>query len=87
MTQAVEGEWGRQFAGGAKIPGVTTAGKSGTAEVDDTNRPHSWFIGFAPAEAPRIAIAVLVQQGGFASERAVPIGGDLMQAYLDLPAE
>jgi peptidoglycan glycosyltransferase len=87
MVRAVEGEWAAGFAGGAKIPGVTTAGKSGTAEVDDTNRPHSWFIGFAPAEAPRIAIAVLVQQGGFASERAVPIGGDLMQAYLELPAE
>ncbi|MBA2254916.1 MAG: penicillin-binding protein 2 [Chloroflexi bacterium] len=87
MVQAVEGEWGRGFAGGARIPGVTTAGKGGTAEVDDTNRPHSWFIGFAPAEAPRIAIAVLVQEGGFASERAVPIAGDLMEAYLKLPAE
>jgi peptidoglycan glycosyltransferase len=87
MVAAVESEWGSHFAGGAKIPGVTTAGKSGTAQVDDVARPHGWFIGFAPAEAPRIAIAVLLQQGGFASEKAVPMAGDLMGFYLKLPAQ
>lgn len=85
MVRAVEGPEGAHFAGGAKVPGVTTAGKSGSAEVDDVGKPHSWFIGFAPAEAPRIAIAVLVQQGGFGSEQAVPIAGDLMAYYLKQP--
>ena len=52
MVEAVEGTLGRQFTAGAKVPGVTTAGKSGTAELGGTGEPHSWFIGFAPAEAP-----------------------------------
>ena len=44
--------------------------------------PHSWFIGFAPAEAPRIAIAVLVEQAGRGGEVAAPIAGELMAQYL-----
>ena len=84
MNEAVEGDLGRGFAGGAKVPGVPTAGKSGTAELGGQGEPHSWFIGFAPVEEPRIAIAVLVERGGFGRERAVPMGGQLMAAYLDL---
>ncbi len=82
MVAAVEGDLGRQFTTGAKVRGVTTAGKSGTAELGGRGEPHSWFIGFAPAEAPRIAIAVLVEQGGRGAEAASPIGGDLMTRYL-----
>jgi cell division protein FtsI/penicillin-binding protein 2 len=47
--------------------------------------PHSWFIGYAPADAPRIAVAVIVENGGLGSQRAVPIGGRLMSAYLGVP--
>jgi peptidoglycan glycosyltransferase len=83
MVAAVEGDLGRQFTAGAKVPGVTTAGKSGTAELGGRGEPHSWFIGFAPAERPRIAIAVLVEQGGRGAEAASPIGGDLMTRYLE----
>lgn len=82
MVRAVEGRLGRQFTTGAKVPGVTTAGKSGTAELGGRGEPHSWFIGFAPAEAPTIAIAVIVEQAGRGAEVASPIGGDLMAAYL-----
>ncbi len=82
MVAAVEGDLGRQFTTGAKIQGITTAGKSGTAELGGTGEPHSWFIGFAPAEAPRIAIAVIVEQAGRGAEVAAPIAGDLMAAYL-----
>ena len=64
------------------MPGVTTAGKSGTAELGGTGEPHSWFIGFAPAEAPTVAIAVLVEQAGRGGEVAAPIAGDLMTRYL-----
>ncbi|MEJ7754664.1 MAG: penicillin-binding transpeptidase domain-containing protein, partial [Candidatus Limnocylindrales bacterium] len=56
---------------------------SGSAQVGETGRPHSWFIGFAPAEEPRIAIAVIVERAGFGSEVAVPMAGDLMSLYLD----
>jgi peptidoglycan glycosyltransferase len=83
MVQAVEGPLGRQFTTGAKVRGVTTAGKSGTAELGGRGEPHSWFIGFAPAEAPTIAIAVLVEQAGRGAEVAAPIGGDLMTLALE----
>jgi peptidoglycan glycosyltransferase len=84
MVEAVEGDLGRRFTAGAAIPGVTTAGKSGTAELGGTGEPHSWFIGFAPAEAPRVAIAVIAEQGGRGGEVASPMAGDLMELALDL---
>jgi peptidoglycan glycosyltransferase len=62
------------------------AGKTGTAEVAGA-ASHSWFIGFAPADAPRIAVAVIVEGGGAGAQRAVPMGGDLMTGYLNLSAE
>src|SRR4029079_18396864 len=49
----------------AQIPGITVAGKTGTAQAPG-GPPHAWFIAFAPAEAPRYAIAVLVERGGSA---------------------
>jgi peptidoglycan glycosyltransferase len=71
----------------AQIDGVTVAGKTGTAQVE-TGSPHAWFISFAPAEAPEIAIAVIVEHGGsFGSEAtggqvAAPIAAAVMRAYL-----
>ncbi len=84
MQLAVEGELGARFAGGAKVPGVPTAGKSGTAELGGRGEPHSWFIGFAPVDAPRIAVAVIAEQAGRGAEVAVPIGGELMEYWLGL---
>ncbi len=84
MQQAVEGELGRQFTPGAKVAGVPTAGKSGTAELGGSGEPHSWFIGFAPVENPKVAIAVLVERGGRGGERAAPLAGDLMTRYFEL---
>jgi penicillin-binding protein A len=82
MVQAVEGSLGKLFTTGAAIPGVVTAGKSGTAQLGGTGEPHSWFIGFAPADHPRVAIAVIVEQGGRGAERAAPLAGQLMARYL-----
>jgi penicillin-binding protein A len=82
MVKAVEGPLGRHYTTGAKVPGVTTAGKSGTAELGGTGEPHSWFIGFAPAGNPQVAIAVIVEQAGRGGEVAAPIAGDLMARYL-----
>ncbi len=81
MTRAVEGEYGRLFTAGAKVPGVLTAGKSGTAQLGGSGEPHSWFIGFAPADAPTVAIAVLVEQGGSGAARAAPLAGRMLRAY------
>ena len=80
MVQAVEGDLGKEFTRARRCPGVTTAGKSGTAELGGTGEPHSWFIGFAPAEDPKVAIAVIVEQAGRGGEVAAPIAGDLMTA-------
>ncbi|MBM4409679.1 MAG: penicillin-binding protein 2 [Chloroflexi bacterium] len=83
MEAAVESERGRLYTAGAQVPGMRVAGKSGTAELGGTGEPHSWFIGFAPAEAPRIAIAVLVERGGRGGERAAPLAGQLLRTYFD----
>jgi peptidoglycan glycosyltransferase len=83
MVRAVEGPLGREFTPGADVPGMTVAGKSGTAELGGSGEPHSWFIGFAPANDPQVAIAVLVERGGRGAQRAVPLGGSLLKAYLD----
>lgn len=82
MQLAVEGPYGHILAGAAKVPGIPTAGKSGTAQLSADAAPHSWFIGFAPADNPQIAVAVIVEGGGAGAQRAVPMGGDLMSAYL-----
>ena len=48
----------------AQIPGVTVAGKTGTAQHGTGQAPHAWFVCFAPAEDPQIAVAVVVLDGG-----------------------
>ena len=81
MRRAVDGDLGRQFTAGAQVKGLAVAGKTGTAQLDPGLNPHSWFIGFAPADDPQIALAVIVEQGGHGSERAAPIAGDLFRAW------
>jgi penicillin-binding protein 2 len=76
------------------------AGKTGTAQVftikqtentrakitDERRRDHAWFIAYAPAEDPKIAVAVLVENGGFGGAAAAPIARRVLDAYL-LPEE
>lgn len=81
MQQAVNGPLGRQYTTGAQVNGLTVAGKSGTAQLGGTGEPNSWFIGFAPAGAAQVAIAVVVEQGGRGGERAAPIAGQLLVAW------
>ena len=91
MVDAVEGELGRLYAGNGAVTlygasGVATAGKTGTAQRAE-GEPHSWFIGFAPAQAgamPEIAVAVLIEGGGSGSVGAAPIGGAVMAQWLAL---
>jgi peptidoglycan glycosyltransferase len=81
MQRAVESPIGEQFTTGAKVPGVPTAGKSGTAELGGSGAPHSWFIGFTPVDHPRVVIAVIVERGGRGGARAAPLAGDLMALF------
>jgi peptidoglycan glycosyltransferase len=68
----------------AQIPGIRVAGKTGTAEIGRGNIHTTWFCAFAPADAPRIAIAVVVenQLNGFGGTIAAPIARQVMEAQL-----
>lgn len=74
-----------------QIPGVPTAGKTGTAQLGD-GTSHAWIIGFAPADRPRVAIAVIVEAQPGASEQtggtvAAPIGRAVLEAALAVAPE
>jgi peptidoglycan glycosyltransferase len=69
-------------APGAEIDGVRVAGKTGTAETGVEGQTHAWFISFAPADDPVIAVAVLVEFGGQGSRVAAPIAGEVMREAL-----
>jgi penicillin-binding protein A len=66
------------------VPGIRVAGKTGTAETGRGNIYTAWFIAFAPADHPQVAIAVVVedQPGGFGGEVAAPIASKVMEAIL-----
>jgi peptidoglycan glycosyltransferase len=81
MIRAVNGSLGQQFTSGAQVSGLQVAGKSGTAQLDPGSNPHSWFIAFAPARDPQVAIAVIVENGGHGSARAAPITGAMLRAW------
>ena len=70
------------FAFGAKIPGVDVAGKTGTAENRPGEPPHGWFVGFAPANAPTIVVAVIVENTPEGGVTAAPLGGQVMRIAL-----
>ncbi|MBQ8673857.1 MAG: penicillin-binding protein 2 [Bacteroides sp.] len=63
------------------LPGVQACGKTGTAQ--NRGKDHSVFMGFAPMDDPKIAIAVYVENGGFGATYGVPIGAMMMDQYLN----
>jgi peptidoglycan glycosyltransferase len=65
----------------AKISGITVAGKTGSAQDESKNATHSWFVCFAPAENPQIAVAVIVENGGLGGKRAAEIAREVMKEY------
>jgi penicillin-binding protein A len=68
----------------AQIPGIEVAGKTGTAETGVNNVYIPWFISFAPAQSPRVAVAVVVENKvrGFGGSVSAPIARQIMQAIL-----
>lgn len=72
----------------AQIPGVQVAGKTGTAQHGEGEAPHAWFVSFAPADAPQIAVAVIVLDGGSLGSEATggqvaaPIAKAVIEAAL-----
>jgi len=86
---AVVNEYGGTGYNHVRTDEVLIAGKTGTAQAG-RGADHAWFAGFAPADAPRIAFAVIVEHGGHGGEAAGPIARDIVLAakahgYLDLP--
>ena len=65
----------------ASLKGYQAAGKTGTAE-NESGIDHSWFVGFAPAENPEVAVAVILENAE-GNKKATPIAGKIMQAVLD----
>lgn len=64
-----------------KLKDIAMLGKTGTVE-NSAGKDHSMFVGFAPRENPRIAIAVVVENAGFGSTWAAPIASMMMEKYL-----
>lgn len=77
MVTAVRVGTGRAAA----LPGVAVAGKTGSAE-NPHGDPHAWFIGIAPAEQPRVAVAVIVENAGAGGKAAAPIAREVMREAL-----
>jgi len=66
---------------GAQIPGIAVAGKTGTAE-NPHGPAHAWFIAFAPAARPSVAVAVLLENAGGEGEAAAPVARQVLEAAL-----
>ncbi len=73
MVRVVEQGTGKN----ARIPGLKLAAKTGTAQTSE-GEPHSWFIAFAPADCPRLALAVIVEHGGAGSGVAARLAKQLL---------
>ncbi|MFC0675682.1 peptidoglycan D,D-transpeptidase FtsI family protein [Brachybacterium hainanense] len=67
----------------ARIDGVEVGGKTGTAETGRGTKPHSWFVGYAQSGDRKVAVAVVVEEGGYGSKVAAPIAKDVMEAVID----
>ncbi len=76
MREVVNGGTGWR----ANIIGIEVAGKTGTAQ-NPHGKPHAWFLGFAPYGQPRIALVVLVENGGSGGGIAAPIAGNYLRKY------
>ncbi len=85
MKTVVQGGTGERAA----ISGVSVAGKTGTAEHGEGRNPHTWFVSFAPAEDPKVAVAVVVEDGGNAGSEgagglvSAPIAREVMEAVIN----
>lgn len=91
ITQAMMGVVNNGTGYGAALPGVQVAGKTGTAETGKENN-DSWFVGFAPADNPKVVVAVLIEQGVGAdshdeSGQASPKAQNVLRTALEVMGE
>ena len=73
----------------ATVPGLTWGGKTGSAEhgKKGANNTHAWFVGFAPADKPRIAICTMAEDAGHGGDAAAPLAAEVVAHYLMRSAE
>ncbi len=82
LQQSLTDVVGRGTAIGSRLEGITVAGKTGTAQnAQDPDRDHAWFVGYAPAEDPKLVVAVMLEFGGGGS-RAARIATRIMEHFL-----
>jgi peptidoglycan glycosyltransferase len=87
LTTMMEGVVTEGTGTAAQIPGVLVAGKTGTAEAGPRGLNTAWFICFAPADHPRVALAVVLQnQAAAGGVVAAPIARTVLQALLSNPS-
>jgi penicillin-binding protein 2 len=84
LEAVVSGARGTARAAFEGIP-YTVAGKTGTSESGQ-EEPHAWFSGYAPAEAPEVAIAVVLEHAGEGSKEAAPLFRQVVEAFFDWQA-
>ncbi|MEA2499789.1 MAG: penicillin-binding protein, partial [Actinomycetota bacterium] len=86
LTRLMEGVVQGGTGVAAQIPGVAVAGKTGTAEVDvaGERKNHAWFVCFAPAGDPKLAVAVVSELGGIGGEVAAPLARGILASTLPL---
>ena len=72
----------------ADVPGLGVAGKTGSSEfaASRDGKTHAWFVGFAPVDHPKIAVAVLLEDAGHGGDVAAPIAAEVFRKYLGKPA-
>ncbi len=82
LQDALAGVLSRGTAAASQLQGIAIAGKTGTAQnAQDQVRDHSWFVGYAPAEDPKIVVALLLEFGGSGS-RAARMASRVFEFYL-----
>lgn len=82
LQDAMTAVVGRGTAIGSRLEGITVAGKTGTAQnAQDQVRDHAWFVGYAPADDPKIVVAVLLEFGG-SGGRAARVATRIIEHYL-----
>ena len=69
----------------AQVEGVSVAGKTGTAQ-NPHGEDHAWFFCFAPADAPEVALALIVENAGSGGSEAAPLAGAWLEAYFTPPS-
>ncbi len=72
----------RAPAAAGAVSGFTAAGKTGTAEVDTAEGNICWYVTYGPAESPGIVVAVVIEEGAWASTDALPVGRAVLEHYL-----